>query len=237
MSSNLLYFTAVAPAVSVVGVILWRYAKERPLARVGVICVTLFFVRLSLTLFEDTIGIVPKVLPDVVFYSVLAAFGITFAWAYARKVEGLGWSELGWSREHIGLNIAAGLLGFVPLALTSLLPLRLGVIEPVNEVTWQKVVVGVTFGWILGGFYEEVVFRGVVQFRLSESLRPVPAILLTAAIFTASHLWYLPFAGYGVLYLFVLEMALLLGFLRWKVGQLACFVLHGGVVFVLVLLT
>ncbi|MHA1651394.1 MAG: CPBP family glutamic-type intramembrane protease, partial [Candidatus Helarchaeota archaeon] len=60
-------------------------------------------------------------------------------------------------------------------------------------------------------------------------------IFFTAVIFTATHIGYLPYAGYGIFYVFVFAMGLLLSLLRERVGLVASAILHGGIVFLFIL--
>ena len=61
------------------------------------------------------------------------------------------------------------------------------------------------------------------------------AIIYTALLFTATHIFYLPFIGFGIYYIFVFIMALILSVLRVKFDQLSCAILHGGIVFILII--
>jgi membrane protease YdiL (CAAX protease family) len=103
------------------------------------------------------------------------------------------------------------------------------------SITWEKIVLGIEFGLILGGFYEEVMFRGIIQNHFMKIITEKKAVLLTAGVFIATHMGYLPFTGFGIFYIFLSVMALLLSWLRLKCNQISCAILHGGIVFILVL--
>ena len=80
-------------------------------------------------------------------------------------------------------------------------------------------------------------FRGIIQKHLSELVNTqFKIIIYTAAIFTVTHIFYLPFTGFGIYYFFVFIMAIILSWLRIKVDQIACAIVHGGVVFILIIL-
>jgi len=102
------------------------------------------------------------------------------------------------------------------------------------DITWEKVVLGINFG-LLAGIYEEGMFRGIIQKHISTLTSDKRTIIFTALIFTATHLFYLPFIGYGIYYIFVFVMALLLSILKLKFDLLSCFILHAGIVFILIL--
>lgn len=242
---NLLYFVVATPVV--LGVMAGlrrtvdpaRWAEQNGLIVAGA-CLLLFIVRILLVAFQATIGVMPYIVDDVIFYGLLAVFGVGFTVGYVRWVERRPWDELGLARTRSAgwaKSLGAGLAGFLPLVALFPLLIALGGVQVSTAVTWEKVFLGITFGLVLGGFYEEVMFRGVVQARVGELAgHDAPkTVLLTATLFTVTHLGYLPFTGYGIFYLFLFVMALELSVLRLKFGLGACAVLHGGIVFVLVL--
>jgi membrane protease YdiL (CAAX protease family) len=78
--------------------------------------------------------------------------------------------------------------------------------------------------WVISaGVYEEIIFRGILQGALVKTFRPGPGILLTAALFGASHLD--PIQG-----LYAFTLGIYLGVVTWKSGSIriaiACHVLH-----------
>ena len=87
----------------------------------------------------------------------------------------------------------------------------------------EKIVISLSFG-LLGAFYEEIMFRGIIQNHVSDLVNndEKKVILITALIFTVTHLFYLPFTGFGIYYIFVFVMALILSWLRVKNDQVAC---------------
>ena len=100
----------------------------------------------------------------------------------------------------------------------------------------EKIVISLSFA-ILGAIYEEFMFRGIIQNHLNELVdNDWKIIFYTAAIFTATHVFYLPFGGFGIYYIFVFVMAVLLSWLRVKVDLIASAIVHGGIVFLLIIL-
>ena len=233
---NLLYFAIVGPLVVLTSLILRKRDREKDrLLIVGVLCLLLFAVRIFLVLFADTIGIMPYLEPDILFYTLLAIFGVVFTVFYVLKVEKQPLPEVGWQPKDLKRSVLYGVLGYLPLIAFLPVVMLLTGIEISLMLTWEKVVLGIEFGFILGGFYEEVMFRGVIQNHLSNLASARMTIISTALLFTATHLWYLPFTGYGIYYWFVLLMAFVLSILRWKCDLISSAILHGGIVFVLII--
>ncbi len=236
---NLLYFAIVIPVMILYSLLSRKFRlPEKSGRNIVALTVALFFVRIMLVVFADSIGTMPYVKDEVVFYGILTVFGVGFALLYTRKIEGLSFAEIGWTRENLGRNIAWGFLSLLPLlAMLPLLQLLTG-LEIAEQVTWEKIYLAVGFGLLLGGIYEETMFRGIMQNHLivvtGENERKT--ILYTALLFTATHIFYLPFWGYGIFYLFLFVMAAILSILRTRCSQVACFICHGGIVFLLVIL-
>ncbi|MFX1451129.1 MAG: CPBP family intramembrane glutamic endopeptidase, partial [Promethearchaeota archaeon] len=197
--------------------------------------ILLFIIRFILIFFANTIGTMPYLKPDIIFYSLLTIFGVVATWIYVKYIEKTSFEDLGWKKENVGKNIIFGLLSFIPLILMFPLIIILVNIQVSFIITLDKLILGIGFGLILGGFYEETMFRGVIQNHVNSLTDEKKSVLLTAVIFTATHIGYLPFDGFGIIYVFVFVMGLLLSYLRLKFNQLACFILHGGIVFILVI--
>lgn len=234
---NLLYFVLSLPVIILSFKMISRLAKKGEKHNKKIIIIltgTLFLVRLFLVFFANNIGIMPYLDDDVVFYPLLAFFGLLITYFYVKKVEKTTLEELGWQRNGLVKKIGLGLLGFIPLACMFPLIILLGGIQVSFVVTWEKCIVGASFA-ILGAIYEEIMFRGVIQNRISKFMKIRGKIFLTAFIFTLTHLFYLPFQGFGIYYIFVCCMALILSFLREKGGQVPCAILHGGIVFILII--
>ncbi|HUX98236.1 MAG TPA: CPBP family intramembrane glutamic endopeptidase [Candidatus Deferrimicrobium sp.] len=233
---NLLYFAIIAPIAILTGLFLIRRDTEKDrLLILIILSILLFVVRIFLVLFADTIGIMPYLEYDIIFYTFLTVFGVLFTIIYVLKVEKSTLQEVGWKIKDKKKSIAYGLIGYLPLIAFMPLVLLLTGIEVSSTITWEKIVLGIEFGFILGGFYEETMFRGVIQNHLSKVMSEKMTVISTALIFTATHLWYLPFTGYGIYYFFVLLMAFLLSILRLKGDLLASAILHGGIVFFLII--
>lgn len=205
----------------------------------GVILVlsgALFFVRIILVVFADTIGTMPYIKPEVVFYGILTAFGVFYSVYMVKHVEKRTLASFGWKTTILWKSILIGVLSILPLfAFLPIIVFTTG-LEVLSAITWEKVFIAVCFGFILGGFYEEVLFRGIIQYHASQITTKYRTIGLTALIFVATHIGYLPFDAFGIYYMFLFIMALELSFLRARFNSVACCVLHGGIVFILVLL-
>lgn len=233
---NLLYFAIVAPIVVLTGFFLMKWDKERSRTlKVLSLTILLFVVRIILVVFADSIGIMPYLEHDLVFYSLLTIFGVIFTMVFVFKVEKSTLQQIGWKSRDLKKSVLYGALGYLPLIAFLPLVLLLTGIEVSLTITWQKIILGVEFGLILGGFFEETMFRGIIQDYLSRKLSKKMTVFLTALLFTATHLWYLPFTGYGIYYFFVLLMAFILSLLRLKADLIASAILHGGIVFVLII--
>ncbi len=164
-------------------------------------------------------------------------FGVSFCTIYLYKIEKKSLQEIGFNHEKLTKNIGMGLLGFLPLILMFPFLLFLTGIEVSFAISWEKIVIGIVFGLVLGGYYEEVIFRGVLQDYVNKICgeNNIKTITLTSIIFVATHLFYLPFIGFGIMYLFIFIMAMELSFLRIYGSQVSCAILHGGIVFILIL--
>lgn len=233
---NLVYFIIIIPIVLITFFIILKInEKQNPLLIIIILSILLFIIRIILVFFEYTIGIMPYLKEDVIFYSLLTIFGVLATILYVKKVEKKSFEDIGWKLKNLKKNIIFGLLSFIPLLLMIPILLYLTNYQISLNISWEKLILGIEFGLILGGFYEETMFRGVIQNHLMSLTGNNKAILLTASIFTATHIGYLPFIGYGIIYIFVFLMALLLSILRSKLNQISCFILHGGIVFIFII--
>ena len=235
---NFIYFLIVIPVVLGIGFLLWKLKeKENTFAIIIGLSLLLFFVRIMLVVFQTTIGVMPYILPDIVFYTILMVFGVSFCTIYLYKIENKSLQDIGFNKENLLRDIGMGFLGFLPLIAMFPLLLFLTGIEILLAFTWEKIVIGIVFGLILGGYYEEVIFRGVIQDHVNELCEgnEIKTMFLTSLIFVATHLFYLPFTGFGIMYVFIFVMAMLLSYLRIHCSQVSCAILHGGIVFILVL--
>ncbi len=235
--SNLFYFVIAIPIVLIAFPIISKLCKEKKtLSIIVVLSLLLFVVRLILVFFKDTIGIMPYLIEDVIFYSLLMVFGVFFTWFYVIKIEKPIFKDIRGEVEDVKKSVVFGLLAFVPLiCLLPLVSFLTGIQISLN-ITLGKIIVAISFA-VLAGFYEETMFRGIIQNHLMEITNDndKKSIFLTAIIFTATHVFYLPFIGFGIFYIFVFIMALILSFLRVKIDLLACSILHGGIVFILII--
>ncbi|MHA1696780.1 MAG: CPBP family glutamic-type intramembrane protease [Candidatus Helarchaeota archaeon] len=236
MYGNLDYFIIVAPITILAYFILKRLQKfDKPLLMIITLSVILFFVRFMLIFYSSSIGVMPYVYPNLLFYSLLSILGIVFSIIYVKKVLELDFKDIGWKFKNIKKNVIYGFLSYIPLIALFPLILYLVGLKISFNFTWDKIILGIEFGIILGGFYEETMFRGVIQKYFNSITTEKKSIIFTAITFTATHIGYLPFTGFGIYYIFVFIMALILSFLRYKLDLLACSILHGGIVFILII--
>lgn len=177
----------------------------------------------------------PYLIEDVIFYGLLMIFGVLFTWVYVFKIEKVSFSDIGGKVENVNKSITYGVIAQIPLlSFLQLTQLLTGIHISFN-ITIGKILVAIAFA-VLAGVYEEILFRGVIQNHFMEITEHKinKSILLTSITFTLTHLFYLPFTGFGIYYIFVFIMALILSFLRAKCDLLACSILHSGIVFFLI---
>ena len=236
LSPNLTYFLFILIVTPFIMLLIRKLnARAKDLAIILVLSAFLFYVRIMLVFYQDTIGIMPYILPDITFYIILTIFGVSFSIFYVLKIEKRTFAEIGFTKGHNLKNLGIGLLSFLPLMALFPAISILGNVEISTAITWEKVVLGIGFGLLLGGVYEEVMFRGIIQNHFMQLTSQKKTVLLTAAVFVATHIGYLPFSGFGIFYVFLTVMALLLSYLRLKYNQISCVILHGGIVFILIL--
>ncbi len=235
--TNLLYFLIVTPPICALFYCINRFVKrDSHVQRILLISVALFFVRIMLVFFAGSIGVMPYVRPELVFYSLLTAFGVVFSICNVKFVEKQTFTDFGWHSRDLKKNVLAGILGLLPLFAFLPVVYFAAHFTISSGFTVEKLVIASTFGLILGGFYEEVMFRGIIQFHLGQITTKNRTIVGTAIIFVLTHVGYLPFDGFGIYYWFLLIMALELSYIRSRYSAVSCAILHGGIVFILVLL-
>jgi len=235
---NLLYFVIALPIVGTFFLFLARLNRDKEPNRkeiVLVLSIMLFLIRFFLIFFGATIGIMPYLIEDVLFYSLLTILGVIMTFAYITKIEKVSDEEIGLKSESPIKDILVGVLGLIPLIAMFPLLLYLTDIEIIYNFTVGKIIVGSGFA-ILGAVYEEIMFRGIIQNHLRDLLNnKLQVIVYTALIFTLTHLFYLPFTAFGIYYIFVFVMALLLSILREKYSLISASILHGLIVFILII--
>ncbi len=237
---NLTFFLFLAPIIFFGFSFLSRLNSDKERNRLKILIalpVLLFVVRLFLVFYANTIGIMPYLIEDIVFYMLLMVFGLAFTWFYVVRIDKSSFKELGWEVKNVKKSVLYGLIFHIPLFLLMPLIVTLTSIQISINITIGKILVAVAFT-VLGAFYEEIMFRGVIQNHLAKITdnNQKKIVVYTALTFTLTHLFYLPFDGFGIYYIFVFIMAILLSILRIKTDQLACAILHGGIVFLLIVL-
>ncbi|MHA1820591.1 MAG: CPBP family intramembrane glutamic endopeptidase [Promethearchaeota archaeon] len=197
----------------------------------------LFLVRIFLVVFKIYIGTVPFLIFNSWFYIILCAFGLSASFYYTKYIEKASFSSIGYNFQIKDFKKAVILLisAFIVLILIGLVALNIVGIVLNLSIYPDKVIVALFFGLLLGGIYEEIMFRCFMQNYFQNITDAKKTIIYTALIFTLTHIGYLPFAGFGIFYLFLFVMALFLSALRYFGNQLFCFILHGGIVFILVI--
>ena len=237
---NLWYFVIVVPIVLLSLPLIAKLYKDEERNRIKIIlslATLLFVIRLILVFFGTTIGIMPYLVEDALFYSLLLGFGLLFTFYYLYKVENSNLKEIGFETENIKKSILFGIIGIIILMCITPLIIFLTDITLANPpiISPEKIIISLSFA-ILAAVYEEILFRGIIQNHLNKFIaKEWRIILYTAVIFTLTHVFYLPFTGFGIYYIFVFLMAFLLSWLRIKVDLIASAIVHGGIVFLLII--
>ncbi len=77
---NLLYFLIVLPTMCLLFYYLPRLVKENNhIGKILVVSGAMFFARIMLVVFADSIGVMPYVNPELVFYCMLTLIGAGFS--------------------------------------------------------------------------------------------------------------------------------------------------------------
>ncbi|MHA1294661.1 MAG: hypothetical protein ACTSQJ_18650, partial [Promethearchaeota archaeon] len=98
---NLIYFIIVFPIVIIALMIIFKLKKNRKYLEIIIILsILLFFIRFALTFFQETIGIMPYLIEDVIFYGLLMIFGLCFTWFYAFKIENVNFEDIRFNAEN-----------------------------------------------------------------------------------------------------------------------------------------
>ena len=148
-----------------------------------------------------------------------------------------GWEPGAFSLWPATSEWRSGLLWFGVFVLP-IMALALGLhdvrFEPLHGVWWQNagVAIGTFFGalWVIA-LGEELFFRGVLQRAFLDAWRsPVVAVLLSAALFAAVHLWFHQFPNWRRACVVAL-MGIACGIAYWRTGSVrAPMVTHAMVV-------
>lgn len=231
---NLLFFAAFLPivfvALLIVNLLKNKY-PEKIWIRFLVIEMVLFLTRVFLLLFN--MGSFPELEMDPVFYTLAFFMGLVMMFVYVTKIERINLSEIGWKlkNNHVEKQILLGLVGCVVLLIVSVGLMMLLIDYELNtslSVDANQFITALFFG--LGAIYEEWFFRGLIHKQ--ESLSSTQKVLISSAMFLGIHIGYLSFIGFGVYYITMAMMALLLGFLAEKVGIISSATAHGVYVFI-----
>ncbi|MFX0100651.1 MAG: hypothetical protein ACFFCS_13840, partial [Candidatus Hodarchaeota archaeon] len=138
---NLLYFVISLPIILLTYPILSKLVKKDEKYNEFIIItlsILLFLVRFVLVFFKDTIGIMPYLVEDVVFYPLLVVFGLLITFYYLKMVERVSFVEIGWQSDNVMKSIGKGLLGFIPLVGMFPLMMFLTGIQVSFTLTWEK---------------------------------------------------------------------------------------------------
>jgi len=155
------------------------------------------------------------------FSVVLVSGGIVW-------LTGTSWRALGWRREGLVKAVGLGLLGFA-LNSIALLPLMFirGVPAQPEYVSPGiiRLLLATFFAFGIPAWVEENLFRGFLQTLLAKRVTLWMAIVIQAALFSASHLGY---ASDGLQFVWLFVSGLIYGWLRGRDGSLvAPYLAHG----------
>ncbi len=120
------------------------------------------------------------------------------------RYQGLGWAQVGfrWRALGAGPLLTGGILGiaYVAANVGMIGPLLAGLLHERPDLSdfafvrahLSGYLIALALAWVVGGFYEELVFRGFLQDALSRHLpasgaRPVLAAVFTVLAFAAYH--------------------------------------------------
>jgi len=105
-----------------------------------VLGVLLFIVRIFLVPFADTIGIMPYLKYDIIFYTLLTLFGVIFTILFVLYVDRSTMQDIGWKSKDLKKSIFYGLISYLPLIAFMPLILFLTGLEVSLTITWEKLV-------------------------------------------------------------------------------------------------
>ena len=113
---NLIYFTITLPLAIIFYIILLKIKPQNNyLMNLIILSIFLFIVRITLVFFADTIGIMPYLKEDVIFYTLLMIFGVLMTYIYVNKIEKVSFKDIGWEVQDVKKSVVYGLVGYVPL--------------------------------------------------------------------------------------------------------------------------
>lgn len=231
-----IYFIVVIPVLFIIAQLIKKeIIKKNNKKIIFYLVIATFFVRFFLVFFKGLIGSMPHLKETVFFYLTLSIFGNLIAYFYITKYEEKKIGDYGFLLNNWKISLKRAMIWSIPLLLMFPLILFAGNLQ-LSFPNWERFVIATAFGLGLGGFYEEVMFRGVIQMRLKEEVGEKQIIKYMALIFTATHIFYLPLEAHGLYYIFVFVMGYILSYIKEKYDDLfACSLLHGGIVFIMIL--
>jgi len=139
--TNLLFFAIVTPIVLLTCFLLMKRDKEQNrIFIIIVLGVLLFIVRIFLVPFADTIGIMPYLKYDIIFYTLLTLFGVIFTILFVLYVDRSTMQDIGWKSKDLKKSIFYGLISYLPLIAFMPLILFLTGLEVSLTITWEKLV-------------------------------------------------------------------------------------------------
>lgn len=231
-----IYFVIVIPILFVIAQLIKKeIIKKNNKKILFYLIIATFLLRFLLIFFKGLIGTMPHLKENVFFYLSLAILGNSIAYYYVAKIEGKKLRDYGFLLDNLKGSFKTTLLWSIPLFIMFPLIVFAGNLQ-LSFPNWERFVIALCFGLGLGGFYEEIMFRGVIQTKLKEEMEEKQIIPYTALIFTATHIFYLPLEAHGLYYVFVFVMGYILSYIKEKYNDLfACSLLHGGIVFIMIL--
>ena len=99
---NLLYSAIIPPIVLVSCYFLMKLDKvKNRILYLAILTLLLFAVRIFLVPFAESIGIMPILNYEIIFYTLLAIFGVIFTILYVLRVEDTTLQDLGWKSMNL----------------------------------------------------------------------------------------------------------------------------------------
>lgn len=231
---NLIFFAVFLPIV-VAALLIVSKLKERCPQKIWlrflIIEIVLFLTRVFLLVFD--LGSFPDLEMDPLFYALAFFMGLGFMYVYVTKIEGATLKSVGWffKVNNVGKQLLYGFLGCIALLIASvglmavLLDYQLSTDLSIGA---DQFITALFFG--LGAIYEEWFFRGLIYQKTD--LTSIQKISISSLMFLGIHVGYLSFTGYGVYYITMAIMALMLGYLAYKLGIISSATAHGFYVFI-----
>lgn len=160
--------------------------------------------------------------PVVVCLSLLAAPIIAFTslYAYQRVNCNFEWAPMTRVSTQTGIWVGASISTVTLTMIFSVLALMGALSLDLLQISGTQIITGIGLSF-LSAFYEEVIFRGVLQKKLTARFGPFVGISVSSVLFSLMHA---ANTGFNLQVFFTLSVfgAALLGIPYWKTSSLAC---------------